>query len=107
MPSLEVIAFMEEVAGMTVEEMKAARDEADPQLARIDIPIDDVYAHAHACMCIPHVQMHCRQRRDDAARRLAEETISKYREALLKDNKEHAALRTFGLNRSLASVQVC
>ena len=39
--------------------------------------------------------------------RLSAESISKYREALLIDNKAHAALRTFGLNRSLASMQVC
>ena len=31
---LSVIAFLEQHANMTVEEMKAARDHADPQLAR-------------------------------------------------------------------------
>ena len=31
---LQVIAFLEEHANMPVEEMKAARDAADPQLAR-------------------------------------------------------------------------
>ena len=110
-PYLEAIEFMEGQAGMAVEEMKAARDEADPQLARIDLPIDDAYAHAYTCMCIPHVhvhvQMHCRQRRRDAEAIFAREAIDKFREAIRIDNKEHAALRTFGLNRSLANVQVC
>mgnify|MGYP006096071459 FL=1 len=70
---LRVVDYLEEHAGMTVEDIKAERDEADPQLARLDIPMDDVYAHAHTCMsvycmCIPHVMYKCTAGNGDATR---------------------------------------
>ena len=70
------------------------------------IPMN-AYTYACTCMCIHHVQMRTRQQRVKENRRLAMETIFQYQKAIKKDHDEFAAMRVFGLNRSLRNMQVC
>jgi hypothetical protein len=51
--------------------------------------------------------MRTRQQRVEESRRLAMETIFQYQKAVKKDQTELAAMRLFGLNRSLRNMQVC
>ena len=70
------------------------------------IPMN-AYTYACTCMCIHHVQMRTRQQRVKENRLLSMEAIFQYQKAVKKDQTELAAMRLFGLNRSLRNMQVC
>ena len=65
------------------------------------------------CLCSMYLYVHTscamrtRQQRVEENRRLAMETIFQYQKAIKKDHDEFAAMRVFGLNRSLRNMQVC
>ena len=48
-----------------------------------------------------------RQKRLAEQKRIADETLASYKRAVESDIREFAGLRVFGMNRSLANMQVC
>jgi hypothetical protein len=48
-----------------------------------------------------------RQKKLAEQRRIADEAVTSFKRAVESDNRELAGLRVFGLNRSLANMQVC
>ena len=60
-------------------------------------------------MRIRHVRMLSPRRQKKLAeqRRIADEAVTSFKRAVESDNRELAGLRVFGLNRSLANMQVC
>ena len=91
-----------------MEEIKAEREADDPQLARSGLFIS-ICTHMHTSVgtYLTYKCTHSREQREKEKNNTYIAGAMAYREQNQLDITKHAALRSFGCNRSLRNVQAC